>query len=535
MRSIGYRLIVAAFALAALCAQAFAEKRVALVIGNSAYETVAKLPNPARDADAMADLFKSAGFETVSLVKDVGNLEFKRAIRRFEEISRDADVAVVFYAGHGIEIGGVNYMIPVDARLASDLDAVDEAITLDRLMETVDSSRKLGLVILDACRDNPFVASMKRQRHASRAITAGLGKVEPTVAGTLVAYAARAGSTAEDGVGEHSPFTRALLNHLTEPGLDVRLAFGRVRDDVMKTTNKRQEPFVYGSLGGATVAIVGQQQAIAAQKTTPSNTQAGDSTAEARRDYEYFERVGTKEAWDAFLRLHSTGPYADLARMQRGRLAAAEVTKQRQSSEPADKPATVIASATPSAKPEAAAPATAAGPAPGEVTRMLQTELKRVGCYSGAVNGEWNSASRRALEQFNKSASTKLDGKVASLSSVEAVREKQARVCPLTCAKGFKAEGEQCVAITCPSGQVVGSSGSCETPKAKTATRSEPKRDAAKPKRQAAPRSQAPRSNAGGSGQAVACDRFSCKPVPRGCRVQTSEFRGETQQTVICN
>jgi hypothetical protein len=423
-------------------------------------------------------------------------------------------------------------MIPVDAKLASDIDAPDEAITLDRLMETVDTSKKLGLVILDACRDNPFVSTMQRRR-ASRAVTAGLGRVEPSVAGTLIAYAAKAGSTAEDGAGQHSPFTTALLSHLTVPGLDVRLAFGRVRDQVMQLTSKRQEPFVYGSLGGATVAIVGTPQAIAEAAASQA---PNDPHANARRDYEYFERVGTREAWDAFLRLHTSGPYAELARMQRSRaIAAADTSRQRTpDAAPADKPPTAVAAATPAPRPEGAPPP-AAGPAPGEVTRMLQTELKRVGCYGGAVNGEWNVASRRALESYNKSAGAKLDGKLASLAAVEAVREKQTRICPLQCERGFKADGEQCVAVTCPAGQVAGAGGACEAAKPAKAAAREP----AAARRDAAPARSATRPPAGatgaGQGGGVACSRFGCQPVKRGCRVETTVFREETQQTVVCN
>ena len=126
------------------------------MVGNSKYQTVNPLPNPARDATAITKMFKDAGFESVDTLIDVGNLDFKRGIRKFEDTAADADIAVIYYAGHGIEIGGTNYLIPVDARLASDRDAPDEAITLDRLVTSADSAKKLRVVILDACRDNPF-------------------------------------------------------------------------------------------------------------------------------------------------------------------------------------------------------------------------------------------------------------------------------------------------------------------------------------------------------------------------------------------
>ena len=133
---------------------------MALVVGNSGYQTVPQLPNPSRDAGSVAKMFRDAGFDSVEVKLDVGNLEFKRAIRRFETTADQADIAVIYYAGHGLEIGGINYLIPVDARLASDRDADDEAIPLERLVSSADGARRLRLIILDACRDNPFVTTM---------------------------------------------------------------------------------------------------------------------------------------------------------------------------------------------------------------------------------------------------------------------------------------------------------------------------------------------------------------------------------------
>src|SRR6195952_2695381 len=254
---------------------AWADKRVALVVGNSTYQTVAQLPNPSRDANSVAQMFRDAGFDTVDVAINVGNLEFKRAIRKFEADADQADIAVVYYAGHGLEIGGTNYLIPIDARLASDRDADDEAIALERMVSSADGAKKLRVVVLDACRDNPFTASMKGERKgANRAVASGLGKVEPTSTDTLIAYAAKAGSTAEDGDGQHSPFTSAVLKNLTVPGLDIRLAFGRVRDEVMRSTAKRQEPFVYGSLGGGNISLV------------PAPVQQGAPAADMKADYD---------------------------------------------------------------------------------------------------------------------------------------------------------------------------------------------------------------------------------------------------------
>ena len=231
---------------------AWAGKRVALVIGNSAYHNVLQLPNPARDAQAVAKMFKDAGFDSVDLQLNVGNLDFKRTIRRFEATAEKADIAVIYYAGHGLEIGGTNFLIPVDARLANGHDADDEAIPLARLVASANEAKTLRLVILDACCENPLVRTMERDSKASiRALNAVLGFGTPTPTGTLIAFAAKAGSR-----GSHGLFTAAILKNLTVPGLDIRLALGRVRNEVMKETGNQQEPFINGSLGGASVSLV---------------------------------------------------------------------------------------------------------------------------------------------------------------------------------------------------------------------------------------------------------------------------------------
>jgi hypothetical protein len=294
-----------------------ADRRVALVVGNSNYSTVPQLPNPSRDANAVAKMFKDAGFQTIETYLDVGNLDFKRAIRKFEDVAVDSDIAVLYYAGHGLEIGGTNYLIPIDARLASDRDAPDEAIPLDRLVLSADGAKKLRVIILDACRDNPYAGKMRREsRAALRAVSSGLGKVEPSSTDTLIAYAAKAGSTAEDGDRDHSPFTAALLKHLTVPGLDLRLAFGRVKDEVMKATNGRQEPFVYGSLGGGNYSLVPAPVEVKGATTS--------AAADVKADYELVEKIGSRKAWEVFLSTHKAGFYADLAREQLNKFPAPE-------------------------------------------------------------------------------------------------------------------------------------------------------------------------------------------------------------------
>ena len=307
---------------------ALADRRIALVIGNGKYENAGVLANPTNDADAVADLFTKAGFDSVDRRRDLGVVEFKRAVREFVDRAASADVAVVYYSGHGLEIGGVNYLIPVDAKLTSVLDMDDEAVSLDRILVAAGHVKKLSLIILDACRENPFHPAADDAR-VTRGVSMGLAGVGPTVADTLIAFAAKAGSVSYDGDGRNSPFTTALLKYITQPGLDIRLALGKVRDDVLRATNHRQEPYVYGSLGGENVALVPAPVAAAPSvaavpPATPSVSPAPPANADADEasDYRTTERFASLDGWRAFLAVHPDGAYARLARAEVDKLLA---------------------------------------------------------------------------------------------------------------------------------------------------------------------------------------------------------------------
>ncbi len=427
------------WAIALTAADVRAEKRVALVIGNSDYQNASQLTNPVRDAKAISELFRTSGFDVVETRLDLGNLEFKRVARDFNAVARDADIAVVYFAGHGIEVNGTNYLLPIDAKLASDFDVEDEALSLDRVMRAVEPARRLRLVILDACRDNPFVRTMQRSV-TMRNVSGGLAKVEPVSPDTLVAFATRPGATADDGSGDNSPFATALVENLAVPGRDIRIALGHVRDDVVRSTGNRQEPFVAGSLGGAVVALVPEAPAAAQpsrQISVLPNPQVTPA-ADPQRDYELAERVGTKAAWQSFLTVHPSGFYASLARQHLDKIAARET--------PAPQPAQQ-APAQVAALPET----NVAVPGPNvdmrAVARELQTELKRVGCDPGTVDGNWSAKSQIALGQFNKRAGMDLDTRGATVSALEAVRVQRGRICGPSCASGERAEGDRCIAL----------------------------------------------------------------------------------------
>src|SRR5689334_16539471 len=279
-----------------VCQPASAEKRVALVIGNSIYRSVPALPNPANDAAALAATLKGAGFDVVDSKLDLPIAGMRRALRDFADMARDSDVAVIYYAGHGIEMQGTNYLIPTDAKLERETDAPDELLPLDRVLAAVEPAKALRLVIVDACRNNPFADTMQRQV-STRGINRGLARVEPISTNTLVAFAAKAGSTVLDGPTGNSPYATALVKYIARPGLDVRRAFGFVRDDVMEATGSRQEPYVYGSLGGAEVALVPAKAEASAPADTPPSS-------DLRRDLELAMQIDTKESLDAFLLQH---------------------------------------------------------------------------------------------------------------------------------------------------------------------------------------------------------------------------------------
>jgi tetratricopeptide (TPR) repeat protein len=222
-------------------------RRVAMVIGNANYVGAGALVNPGNDARAVAASLRRLGFAEVLEFYDLDLAGMTRALRDFGDRAAVAEWAVVFFSGHGIEMNGTNYLIPIDARMARDTHVVDEALSLDRVQAKVDAASKFGLVILDACRNNPFLARMARTG-ATRSLGRGLASIEPE-GNVLVAYAARHGTVAEDGSGQHSPFTEALLAHIEEPNLEVNILFRKVRDAVRIKTQRRQDPFIYGSLG----------------------------------------------------------------------------------------------------------------------------------------------------------------------------------------------------------------------------------------------------------------------------------------------
>lgn len=225
-------------------------RKVALIIGNSDYANTSHLVNPANDIKIVAASARQAGFDDVTLASDLAVNEFQKALRDFRAKADGAEVAMVYYAGHGIEAQGKNWLIPTDAQLKSDLDLPYEAINLDRMMESV-SGAQVRMVVLDSCRNNPFGRSW---RSGTRAVVTGLAGVEAD--DVLVIFAAGPGQTAADGTGANSPFATSLAKRLPQPDLPVQLLGGAIRDDVLAATAGQQRPFVSASITGTPVYLV---------------------------------------------------------------------------------------------------------------------------------------------------------------------------------------------------------------------------------------------------------------------------------------
>lgn len=296
-------------------AQAATTGKVALVIGNAKYAEVAPLKNPENDAVDMAAALSEIGFDvTVKLNADIET--FDDALGEFQQKAEGSEVAVIFYAGHGIEFENRNYLLPVDAALEKESQIRYKTLELERLEEAVSGASKLRMVFLDACRNNPFANRIQARGGKSRSVIGrGLAKVEPTE-GTVVAYSAKGGTTASDGDGRNSPYTAALLKYVRQPDLDVDRLLRMVRDDVLKATNREQEPFDYGSLPAETISLNAKDVS-----NTPATKESSGSTSVSPDPL----NNAAKEAWDAvkdstlrsdfetIIRLFPTTFYATLA------------------------------------------------------------------------------------------------------------------------------------------------------------------------------------------------------------------------------
>jgi hypothetical protein len=309
-------LICMAFAADAAQDSAKADKRVAFVVGNGAYRNVAQLPNPPIDAKAMAQVLRNVGFEVVegtNLTRD----SMTERLLEFGKKAQGADIAVFFYAGHGIAISGTNYLLPVDADIKSEMDVkLGAAINIDLTLDQTMSDAKVKLVFLDACRDNPFAAKIK-SNSATRSVSVGAGLAEmKSGEGTLIAFATGPGQTALDGTGGgNSPFTHALIDQITQPGVEIQQAMTKVRAEVNEQTNKGQLPWGHTNLIGSVYLnpAAAPAEASAPSAAPPPATSTASNTDVELEFWRSIKDSNKPEELNAYLSSYPNGQFKSLA------------------------------------------------------------------------------------------------------------------------------------------------------------------------------------------------------------------------------
>jgi len=229
-------------------------RRVALVIGNGKYQFAAPLPNPPNDASDIASALRKLGFDVVE-GRDLDRPGMDNAIRQFSRKLDGADIALFFYAGHGLQVNGKNYLVPVDAKLERPGDLALDAVDIGNVLAQMEAEKRVNLIFLDACRDNPLARSLARSLGTrSSAVGQGLASIQSAI-GTMIAYATQPDNVALDGEGRNSPFTTALLKHIVTPGLEIGTLMRRVRADVIAATREKQVPWDHSSLVGDVILV----------------------------------------------------------------------------------------------------------------------------------------------------------------------------------------------------------------------------------------------------------------------------------------
>jgi uncharacterized caspase-like protein len=373
------------------------ERRVALVMGNSAYQFTPHLPNPTNDAEAMASALQRLGFE-VSKGIDLDRAETELLIREFTKKLPGADVALFFYAGHGMQVARQNYLIPVDAQLTDETDLHFEATDLNLVLNLMEREPRVNLVFLDACRDNPLSQKLARSMGSTRSTAVGRGlALVDAPDGSFIAFATQPDNVALDGEGNHSPFTAALLNHIETPGLSLSDMMIRVRNDVKTTTSGQQVPKEESSLTSSfyfqPAASVTEAIAAVEPSAGPTTTIATPTTSGVDKEVVFWDSIKDSSSpgqFEAYLAQFPDGTFAPLARVRLEELKAAKATET-------DKLANLTT-------PEAAEPA------PEQIERSIglsrqgrsrvQLALTLLGYSTGGTDGVLGPKSRTAISAW---------------------------------------------------------------------------------------------------------------------------------------
>lgn len=486
--------------VAAQAAEAGNGKRVALVIGNSAYQNAGILTNPANDAEDIAAALKELNF-TVVVGTDLNNRGMRDKIREFASELRGAEVAMFFYAGHAIQVNGKNYLAPIDTKLEFESDVDFETIPVEFVERQMEREVDTILLFLDACRDNPITRSLKA---ASRSGGAGKGLAEEklTAAGTLIAFSTDPGNVALDGKGRNSPFAKALIANIRRPGVEISTMMTDVRVQVREETNNAQTPWTNssllghfyfnplpsGSTGDQVAALDGKDQSHDATATpalsSGGNASAGkvDDARVAALAWDSVKDTDSQDALEFFISRFGDTFYGGLAQLRLNRLKAANSATPKPTAdsgasaqpeksaetpkEVTPEPETKVASLEPKEDARSLEPTFDLR----EVTRAIQERLARLNCDPGAADGLWGKRTEGALDNFSRAAKVKLASAEPNPDLLDQLQSYKGEGCPVVCSVKQENIGGRCVAKTCPAGQLLSSKGNCYTPRQREAT-----------------------------------------------------------------
>lgn len=443
--------VVALVVLAGTLAPAHAEKRVALVIGNSTYQHTAQLKNPSNDATDMAAKLRQLGFEVIDGT-NLSKAEMEQRIRSFSTKLDGADVGLFFYAGHGFQVDGKNFLAPIDARLKSDADVDFEAVELDLVLKQMERNSRVSIVFLDACRDNPLATNLTI---ASRSLQVGRGlaQVEKAV-GMMIAFATQPGNVALDGEGRNSPFTTALLGHIDQEGTTINDLMVEVRKDVLASTAGKQVPWENSSLTGqfffkpaapkstseqsvkTAAQIAALREDIGRLQTSQGAlVQAQQEQLEILKQKLHEETKkavsppgATETATSRVIAVEPSAP--DKAAVEtpppsNGDAAAASASAETAKIAAVD---TTSVEQSPEAK---QSPELPPGVDLAALSRDIQTKLKEFGCYGGEIDSSWGSGTSGGVERFNKLASLDLDEDDPAQATLDALKAWNGAHCPV--------------------------------------------------------------------------------------------------------
>ena len=427
-----------------LTGQAAASKRIALVIGNADYVHAPKLANPRNDAVDMAIKLEQMGFEVVRGA-DLTMGQTRAAVRNFILKLNDADMALFYYAGHGVQVNGENYMAPVDAKLTSYDFLEFETLPVETVIRAMERNVKTNLVVLDACRDNPLAQNLARSMGTrSGDVGRGLAKVGSGI-GTLVAFSTQPGNVALDGDGRNSPYTAALLKHLGTPGADITRDLVKVRNEVLATTNGKQVPWENSSLTGEVILVPKLEPPKLSAKTKPQPAGNANRTAELAY-WDSIKSAGSAAYYQAYLDQWPGGIFASIARIRiedlKRKAERAVMTKVPKTSGDETK----IAILEPAKSVEQLQP----GSDPvmnEELVRSIQRQLNRLGCSVGGADGKWGNGSRAGLRNYAKHNKSRLASLDPSPDLLNTLKKQQGRICPLTCRSGYRNTNGKCIKV----------------------------------------------------------------------------------------